>query len=143
MVPPMRGRTSTYSVASRRPLNSSVSATGRCTAGATLTGAAGGGPPCASAGGLQAVTKASAARAPLHAATGRNSHDRVTSSRISRSPLGHLPRHEPIAMVSDPHLPAPVDRRPAHPPLRGRLILWEERDAGWRRADIPSLAASP
>jgi len=37
MVPATRGRSSTNSVASSRPLNSSWSATVRCTAGATLS----------------------------------------------------------------------------------------------------------
>jgi len=45
-------------VASSRPLNSSLSDTVRCTAGATLTGAAGGGPLCASAALPQAVSQA-------------------------------------------------------------------------------------
>lgn len=49
MVPATRGRSSTNSVASSRPLNSSLSDTERWTAGATLTGIAGGGPPWASA----------------------------------------------------------------------------------------------
>src|SRR3954471_8290529 len=44
-----RGRSSTYSVASMRPLNSSLSVTGRSTAGTTLTGAALGPPGGASA----------------------------------------------------------------------------------------------
>lgn len=54
MVPATRGRSSTNSAASRRPLKVSTSVTLRWTAGATLTGMAGGGPPCASAGPPQA-----------------------------------------------------------------------------------------
>jgi hypothetical protein len=45
IVPPMRGRTSTERGASSRPVNSSMSVTVRCTAAATDTGGAPGGPP--------------------------------------------------------------------------------------------------
>ena len=61
IVPATRGRSSTYSAASSRPLNSSLSATARCTAGATLTGGACGGPPCASASAPQPVMRISEA----------------------------------------------------------------------------------
>ena len=71
MVPATRGRSSTYSVASRRPLNSSLSVTVRCTAGATLTGGAGGAPPCASAGPPQALSNGTATIAAAAKATAR------------------------------------------------------------------------
>ena len=60
MMPATRGRSSTYSVASRRPLNSSLSVMVRCTAGATLTGGARGAPPCASAGPPQPLSNGTA-----------------------------------------------------------------------------------
>ena len=67
-VPATRGRSSTNSAASMRPLKVSRSVTGRWVAGATLTGMAGGGPPWASAGLPQAARKGRVARA----ATARN-----------------------------------------------------------------------
>ena len=57
-VPATRGRSSTNSAASMRPLKVSTSVTVRCTAGATLTGMAGGGPPWASARPPQADSRA-------------------------------------------------------------------------------------
>ena len=63
MMPATRGRSSTYSVASSRPLNSSLSVIVRCTAGATLTGSARGGPPCASALSPQALSSRGTATA--------------------------------------------------------------------------------
>jgi hypothetical protein len=61
ITPPTRGRSSTYSAASSRPLNSSLSASVRCTAGATLTGAGPCGPPWASALPVQPASQADAA----------------------------------------------------------------------------------
>ncbi|WP_322276705.1 hypothetical protein [Hydrogenophaga sp.] len=68
--PPTRGRNSTYSAASSRPLKVSLSETVRATAGATLTGGAWGGPPCASAGPPQALSHDMATRRRDHNARG-------------------------------------------------------------------------